>query len=310
MVGDFTWWAKYYGVIQPETKEQINAGEMSLWTNIETTWCATGISFLAKECNLSKWHNPSSVCIHPAWQSVPDQFSDSLSCTSVRSTELNGIIGRLSGFLGRCSSVPWYRSVVWNLDLAPAPHCTHPFMEGECLSCWRQQRLRANSTAIELTQAHTSEQTPDDAHALVLTPGITFVTLHPPFCPLHLLWLHCRRDALSFITHPSLHPYTTSILHLCSSTIKRLLLAILPAILPFWETYNAHKPSSRVAERLQGHCKCSSTLSRVLLLCNHLPFGLLHCHRMQPIYLYGPSFCFSPCCLTTGLEMCSQSEIQ
>lgn len=79
---------------------------MSLWRNIETTWCATGISFLARECNLSKWHNTSSVCIHPAWQSAPDQFSDSLSRTSLRSTELNGIIGRLSGFLGRCSFVP------------------------------------------------------------------------------------------------------------------------------------------------------------------------------------------------------------
>lgn len=175
---------------------------MSLWRNIETTWCATGISFLARECNLSKWHNTSSVCIHPAWRSAPDQFSDSLSRTSPRSTELNGIIGRLSGFLGRCSFVPWYRSVVWN----PAPpHCTHPLMEGEYLCCWRQQRLWANSTAIELTQAHTFEQTPDDAHALVLTPGITFVTLHPPPFVLSTCCGSIAREMHSALlrTHPS-----------------------------------------------------------------------------------------------------------
>lgn len=110
------------------------------------------LSISGRKCHLSKWHDSSSVGIHPACQSAPDQFSDSLSSCGA---ELNGIIGRLSGFLGRYSFAPWYQlHVAWNPATAPRVH-THTLTGGECLSHWTSW-----VTVRRTDVSNGSEQTP------------------------------------------------------------------------------------------------------------------------------------------------------
>lgn len=86
------------------------------------------------------------------------------------------------------------------------------------------------------------------------------------FCPLQLLWLHCMRDALSFITPPPTPPSTPHCLHPAPLLIhhKKTSVSCIISYTSFSGGI-AYKPSSQTEGRLQGHCKLSSTLSQMLL---------------------------------------------
>lgn len=207
---------------------------------IKSAFCTKGLSISARKCHLNKWHNISSTYILPAWQSAPDQFNDSLWCTLPCSTELNAIIGSLSGFLGRYSFVPWYCFMVWNPATAPSSAHTR----GECLS------HRTSWVTVRRTDViNGSEQTPLPSKSHRHTLLNKRQTIHMHLCsPWHYICNTSPASPLSSVLsnfcgfiawemhsallHPA-PPSTTSILHLCSSTIKRLLSAVLSAIPPF-----------------------------------------------------------------------------